>query len=137
MLSHYSRVRLFMRVWTVARQAPLSKGFPRQQHWSRLPFPPPGDLPDPGTGPLSMMSPALPGRFFITSATWEAPNVTAGVPVSMMMTLNKAGLTILTIIIEYFFFNTSQLFKTCSLPPWWFYNMIFLLWIGHMHLFIT
>ena len=42
--------------WTVARQAPLSVGFPRQEYWSGLPFPPPGDLPDPGIEP---MPPAL------------------------------------------------------------------------------
>ena len=39
--------------WTVARQAPLSMGFPKQEYWSRLPFPPPGDLPDPGIKPVS------------------------------------------------------------------------------------
>ena len=46
---------------TVARQAPLSMGFPRQEYWSGLPFPPPGDLPDPGLEPKS---PALAGGFF-------------------------------------------------------------------------
>ena len=40
-------VRLFGTLWTVAGQAPLPIGFPRQEHWSGLPFPPPGDLPDP------------------------------------------------------------------------------------------
>ena len=45
MLSH---VRLFSTPWTVAHQAPLSMGFPKQEYWSRLPFPPPGNLPDPG-----------------------------------------------------------------------------------------
>ena len=39
--------------WTVARQAPLSMGFPRQEYWNRLPFPSPGDLPDPGIEPTS------------------------------------------------------------------------------------
>ena len=39
--------------WTVARQAPLSMGFPRQKYWSGLPFPPPGDLPNPGIKPRS------------------------------------------------------------------------------------
>ena len=48
MLSHFSHVRFFVTLWTVAHQAPLSMGFPRQQYWSGLPFPPPGDLPDPG-----------------------------------------------------------------------------------------
>ena len=41
-------------------------------YWSGLPFPPPGDLPDPGIKPSSLLSPALAGGFFTTSATWEA-----------------------------------------------------------------
>ena len=59
----FSCVRLFMTLWLVAHQAPLSMGFPRQAYWSGLPFPPPGDLPDPGIKP---MSPALAGGFFTT-----------------------------------------------------------------------
>ena len=54
--------------WTVARQAPLSMGFSRQECWSALPFPPPGDLPDPGIEPIS---PALASRFF----TAEPPGI--------------------------------------------------------------
>ena len=57
----------------VAHQAPLSMGFCRQEYWSRLPFPSPGVLPDPGIEPASLVSPILPGRFFTISATWEAP----------------------------------------------------------------
>ena len=48
-----SRVRLFATPWTVAYQAPLSMGFSRQEYWSGLPFPSPGDLPDPGIEPGS------------------------------------------------------------------------------------
>ena len=55
-----------------SRQAPLSTGFSRQEHWSGLPFPPPGHLPDPGIEPTSLMSPALAGGFFTTSSDWEA-----------------------------------------------------------------
>ena len=58
---------------TVSRQAPLSMGFSRQEYWSGLPSPPPGDLPDPGIKPASLMSPVLAGRFFTTSTPWEAP----------------------------------------------------------------
>ena len=58
---------------TAARQAPLSLGFSRQEYWSGLLYPPPGDLPDPGIEPVSLTSPASGGRFFTTSATWEAP----------------------------------------------------------------
>ena len=51
MLSRFSRVRLFATPWTVARQAPLSMGFSRQEYWSGLPCPPPGDFPDSGIEP--------------------------------------------------------------------------------------
>ena len=53
--------------------APLSMGFSRQESWSGLLCPPPGDLPDPGIKPASLMSSALAGRFFTTSVTWEVP----------------------------------------------------------------
>ena len=56
-----SRVQLPTTPWTVARKAPLSLGFPRQEYWIGLPFPPPGDLPDPGMEPTF---PALAGGFF-------------------------------------------------------------------------
>ena len=48
-----------------------SVGFPRQEYWSGLPFPSPGDLPDQGIEPTSLLSPELAGRFFSTSTTWE------------------------------------------------------------------
>ena len=59
-------------LWTAVPQAPLSIGFFRQEYWSGLPFPSPGDLPDPGIKPTSLTSSALVGGFFTTSATWEA-----------------------------------------------------------------
>ena len=68
-----SRVWLFVTPWTVAHQAPPSMGFSRQEYWSGLPLPPPGDLPIPGVEPKSLTSPALAGSFFITSTTWVAP----------------------------------------------------------------
>ena len=68
-LSRFSHVRLFATLWTVAHQAPLSVGFSRQEYWSGVPFPSPGDLPDLGIEPVSLMSPALAGRFFTISAT--------------------------------------------------------------------
>ena len=70
-------VRLFVTLWTIAHQAPPSTGFSRQEYWSGLPRVPPGDLSDPGTERKSLRSPALAGKFFITSATWEAPLPTA------------------------------------------------------------
>ena len=73
-LSCFSRVQLCAILWTVAHQAPLSMGFSRKEHWSGLPGPPPGDLSDPGTEPMSVMSPVLAdGTHLSTSATWEAP----------------------------------------------------------------
>ena len=71
MLNRFNNVQLFVTRWTVANQAPLSMGFSRQEYWSGLPCPPPGDLPDPGIEPV-FLSPALAGGFFTTSATWEA-----------------------------------------------------------------
>ena len=57
-----------------AHQAPLSMGFPRQEYWSGLPFPTPGDLPDPGIESASPASPALAGGFFTTEPHGK-PNI--------------------------------------------------------------
>ena len=62
-----SNGQLFVTPWTVAFPAPLSMGFSRQEYWSGLPFPTPGDLLKPGIEPTSLASPALVGRFFITA----------------------------------------------------------------------
>ena len=56
LLSCFSHVQLFVSLWTIAHQAFLSMGFPRQEYWSRLPFPSPGELPNPG---IKLVSPAL------------------------------------------------------------------------------
>ena len=80
-----SRVQLFVTPWTVACQAPLSMGFSRQEYWSGLPFPPPGDLPDPGTEPRSpvVQADSLPLR-----RMWHyfqaVPSRWAGLPYSIM-----------------------------------------------------
>ena len=58
-LSHFSCVWLFATLCTIAHQAPLSMGFSRQESWSGLLGPPPGDLPEPGTEPMSLPAPAL------------------------------------------------------------------------------
>ena len=63
MLRHFSRVQLFVTPWTVACQASLSVGFSRQEYWSGLPIPSPGDLSDPG---IETASPALAGEFSTT-----------------------------------------------------------------------
>ena len=57
----------FATLWTMAHQAPLSMGFSGQEYWGGLPCPPPGDIPNPGTEPVSLMSPALAVTFFTTS----------------------------------------------------------------------
>ena len=67
-----SYVQLFAIPWTEAHQAPLSMEFSRQVYWKRLPFPTPGDLPDPGIKPESLASLALAGRSF-TIAPPEKP----------------------------------------------------------------
>ena len=64
----------------LAHQVPLSMGFPRQEHWSGLLFPSPGDLPDPGIEPMSLASPALAGRFFIPQPS-ENPQVSLLKPI--------------------------------------------------------
>ena len=69
--NHFSHVQLFATLWIVGHQAPLSMGFSRQEYWSGLPWPPPGNLPDPGIQPSSLMSPALAEGFFTTSTTWD------------------------------------------------------------------
>ena len=73
MLSCFSHVQLFATLWTITYQAPLSLGFSRQEYLIRLPCPLPGDLLEPGTEPMSLMSPALADRLFTTNATWEVP----------------------------------------------------------------
>ena len=73
MLSYFSCVQLFGTLWTVACEAPLSMGFSRQEYWSGVPFPSLGDFLNTGIEPTSLISPALGGGFFTTSATWEAP----------------------------------------------------------------
>ena len=68
MLSCFGLVRLHVTLWTAVR-ALLSMGFSRQDYCSGFPCSPPEDLPDPGIKPMPLLSPALAGRFFTTSAT--------------------------------------------------------------------
>ena len=62
-LSRFSHVQLFASPWTVAHQAPLSMRFSKQEYWSGLPFPPPGDLPDRGIQIASPTSPTMAGNY--------------------------------------------------------------------------
>jgi len=75
-----SCVWLFATPWTVACQTPLSMKFSRQEYWSGLPFPAPGDLPNPEVEPASLESPALAGRFFTAALPrktvyWSFPSL--------------------------------------------------------------
>ena len=79
MLSCFSHVRLFVTLWTVACQVPLSMGFSRQEYWSGLPCSLLGDLPDPGFETASFMSPAL-----ATNTTWEAHILSINGPIFQM-----------------------------------------------------
>ena len=74
-------------LWTIDCQALLSMGFSREENWSGLPCPPPGNLSHLGIKPASLMSPSLIGRFFNTSATWETPTVTW----NLVLNEKKAG----------------------------------------------
>ena len=65
-----SLVQIFVTPWTVALQALLCMGFPRQEYWSGLPSPSPMDLPDPAMEPTALTSPALPGGFFTKSTIY-------------------------------------------------------------------
>ena len=71
---YYAHVQSYLTLcdpWTVARQTPLSMGFLRQEYWSGLPCPTPGDLPNPQIEPKSPASPPLAGRFFTTEPLGE------------------------------------------------------------------
>ena len=69
-----SRVQFFVIPWTVAQQPPLSMELSRQEYWSVLPFPPPGDLLNPGIKPASLVSPTLAGRSFTTEPPGKPPD---------------------------------------------------------------
>ena len=71
MLCCFSHVQLFVTLWSVAHQAPLSKEFSRQQYGSGLPCPSSEDLPDPEIKPTFLVSPEMAGRFFTTSTSWS------------------------------------------------------------------
>ena len=77
-------------LWTTAHQAPLAMGFSRKEYWSGLPGPTPGDLSSPGIEPVSLMSPALAGKFFFfffftVSATRGAPSESEQVKMNSLL----------------------------------------------------
>ena len=70
-----SHVQLFATPWTIAGQTPLSMGLSQQKCWSELPFPPPGDLPNPGIKPMSSVVRVLAGIFFTTEPPGKPPHM--------------------------------------------------------------
>ena len=98
-----SHVHFFATPWAVARQALLSMGFSRYEYWSGLPFPPPGDLLNPGIEPTFLTSPSLAGGFFTTTTTWEA--------LSYIRSLNN-----LEFIFVYVWRNVPTCCFPCSCP---------------------
>ena len=91
-----------MTLRTVARQTPLSMVFPRQEYWSEWPFPPPGDLPNPGIEPMSPVSPALADKFFTTEPPVYKPPTFDLYPIRKLSFLNsgfsqdRPGFTVVT-----------------------------------------
>ena len=73
----HNQVQLFVILWTVAQQTPLSMEFSRQEYWIGLPFPPPGDLPDPGIQSWALEFTALAGGFVTISTTWDSESEVA------------------------------------------------------------
>ena len=84
---YLSPISFWATPWTVARQAPLSMGFSRQEYWSGVTCPPPGDLPDPGIEPMSLPSPAFAGRFFTMSTPWETLDLLSFTQLSSYLTI--------------------------------------------------
>ena len=111
-LCHFSHLWFCVTLWTVACQTPPSMEFSRQEYWNRLPCPPPRDLPDPGIKPMSFISPDLAGRFFTTSATWEAP-------VSPIFIIKKQWfcVPILYLVIALSLLSPSCFQKDSFIPP--------------------
>ena len=85
MLSCFSPVLLFVTLWALARQDPLSMGFSRQEYWSGLSCPPPGDLANPKIKPTTFAAPALQADSLLLRP-WRSPNQALG-----CMIMNRAG----------------------------------------------
>ena len=90
MLSHFSCVRHFATPWTVARQAPPSMGFSRQEYWSGLPFPSPGDFSDPGIKPASHMYAELAGGVLYHQCHLGPPEINSNTLITLLNSLTKA-----------------------------------------------
>ena len=127
MLSCFSHVRPFGTPWTVARQAPLSMGFPRQEYCSGLTFPSPGNLPDAGIEPESLISLDFTGGFFTTSTTWKAPAICLLVVKSSSSWLSEVFLTYGKAISCFVTFNLKHLIKSSFYEGFWSHWSVLLL----------
>ena len=102
--------------WTVTNQVPLSMEFARQDYQSRLPFPTPWDLPDPGIEPASGASPALAGGFFTTSATGEAHSVEGLAHKWLWKSLSRVWLFATPRTIQFMKFSRPEYWSGQSIP---------------------
>ena len=118
--THFSRVRVLASPGTVAHQAPLYTWFSRQEHWSRLPFPSPGDLPDPGLEPRS---PALqvdslpaepPGKPRLFVNTLQTPPMPSQSSTAMLMDLTVGSLHWLHVLTLEYSFLSCLLFESLT-----------------------
>ena len=109
---------LFVTPWTVAHQAPLCREFSRQEYWSGLPFPIPGDLPNPGIKPTSLSSPVLAGWLFTNCTTLEAPSCLLYSPIQSLL---------------YLLFSSVALFIYLFLIEGWLLYSIMLVSTKHQH----
>ena len=107
-----SYVRLAEAPWTVAHQDLLSMEFPRQEYWSGLLFPTPGDLTDPGIKPGSPVFPASAGGFFTTSATWEVLLLCMIIVILSLYIACSSHLWVS--VTTYFIFPLSKQYKTAE-----------------------
>ena len=105
----FSHVQFFETLWTIAHQASLPMGFPRQEYWSGLPWSPPGDLPDPGT---ESASPAVASRFFTAEPSGK-PRYLYRQCLGVFLTIVEPGFSVFpftTFLLSYYF---PRLFSDC------------------------
>ena len=131
--------------YTVAPQAPLSMRFSWQEYWSGVPYPPPGNFPDPGIKPTSLTSPALEGGFFATSATAEIGKprlyVRRDLCILLLPPFSSSSLCLPQRCIIYILHLISRMFNFINVVEfldiksvWIILNLPFILWIPYFSL---
>ena len=133
MLSCFSHI--FVTLWTVALQAPLSMWFSRQAYWSGLPYPLLGALPHFGIEFTSLMSPALAGRIFTISTTWKAHQQYSSVTFFLHILINIFYFNLLIAAIVTGVDNDVSLWFQCAFLGWLVMLIIFSCTCGHLHVF--